>query len=112
MPSRETLLCLGLIAAILIVAGIDLAHTESRLPEVTSASCEARDNACFNAATRERLDRELAAEPLEDQYGSRSWLYAFAILAIAAVATANALRKRPRREWPRVFSNLGVNGVW
>ena len=37
---------------------------------------------------------------------------AFAILATVAIATAWSLRSRPRTEWLRIFTNLGVIGVW
>jgi hypothetical protein len=100
--SRPTLACLGLCAFILVVAAADYAHVESRVPE--GRGCQPGD-ACFVA----RLDE---ADHLEDQYNSRTWLYAFGMLAAAGVATAHALRSRPRREWLQTFTNLGVIGVW
>jgi hypothetical protein len=111
-PSRYTLACLAMCGLILIVAGIDLVHTESRLPDVTSHACQPDDASCFNAELSERLARDRAAEPLQDQYDSRAWLYAFAILAFGAVATAYAMSAKPRTEWPRIFTDLGVIGVW
>lgn len=99
-------------AFILIVAAADLAHTESRLPDFPSRDCQPDAAACFNAQLSEGVARERAAEPLQREYDSRAWLYAFAILAIAAVATAWSMRTSPRTEWLRIFTNLGVIGVW
>jgi hypothetical protein len=110
-PSRGTLACMGLCALVLIVAAIDLAHTESRLPDASAPGCPVAGS-CFNAELSEQLARDRAADPLQRQYDSRAWLYASAILAIAAIGTAYTLRTSRRREWPRVFTNLGVIGVW
>lgn len=112
MPSRPLLACLALCTLIVVAAAADLLHTESRLPDVSTPPCERETPSCRNMELSEQLARDRAAEPLQDQYDSRAWLYAFAILAIAAVATAYALRSRPRTGWPQVFSNLGVTGVW
>lgn len=111
-PSRPILLCAAMCVLILIVAGIDLAHTDSRVPDFATRPCHPDKASCFNAQLSEGLARERAAEPLEREYDSRAWLYAFAILAIAAVATAWSMRSNPRTEWPRIFTNLGVVGVW
>jgi hypothetical protein len=111
-PSHQVLACLALCSLILIAATVDLLHTESRLPDVSPPPCEHDTPSCRNAQLSEQLARDRAAEPLQDQYDSRAWLYSFAILAIVAVATAVALRDRPRTRWPMVFSNLGVAGVW
>ena len=113
VPSNKPMLvCLTLCALIVIAATADLLHTESRLPDVSTPPCERESPSCRNAKLSEQLARDRAAEPLQDQYDSRAWLYAFAILAIGAVATAYALRSRPRTAWPQVFTNLGVTGVW
>jgi hypothetical protein len=95
-----------------IVATLDLAHTESRLPDVSPRACEPAEAGCFNARLSERLTRDRAADPLQDRYDSRAWLYAFAILAVVAVTVAYRLRTTARPLWPRVFSDLGVAGVW
>jgi hypothetical protein len=110
--SRPTLACLALCGLVLVVAGVDLAHTESRLPDISTAGCQPQDSSCFNARLSEQLARDRAADPLQRQFDSRAWVYVFAILAIAAVATAYTLRSSPRNQWPRVFTNLGVIGVW
>jgi hypothetical protein len=106
------LACLALCALMVILAGVDLAHTESRLPDFASRDCQPNEAACFNAQLSESLARERAAEPLQREYESRAWLYAFALLAIGALATAYTLRASPRNEWLRIFSNIGVTGVW
>jgi hypothetical protein len=111
-PSHFSLACLALCALIVAGAAADLLHTESRLPDVSTPPCERETPTCRNAELSEQLARDRAAEPLQDQYDSRAWLYAFAILAIVGVATGYALRSRGRAEWPRVFTNLGVAGVW
>jgi hypothetical protein len=111
-PSRPILACLALCGLILILAGVDLAHTESRLPDFSSPACQADQASCFNARLSESLAQQRAGEPLQRQYSSRAWLYAFTILAIGAVATAYSLRSNPRTEWLGIFSNLGVIGVW
>jgi len=111
-PSKPLLVCLAACAFILLVAGIDLAHTESRLPDFPSRDCQPDQASCFNAQLSEGVARERAAEPLQREYDSRAWLYAFSILAIAAVATAWSMRTSPRTEWLRIFTNLGVIGVW
>lgn len=110
--SRPTLACIALCLLILIGAAADLAHTESRLPDFPSRACEPNQASCFNAQLSEGLARERAAEPLQRQYDSRAWLYSFATLAIIAVAIAWTLRSTPRTEWLRIFTNLGVIGVW
>jgi hypothetical protein len=112
LPDRPLLACLGLCAVILIAATADLLHTESRLPDVSTPPCGRENATCRNAKLSEQLARDRAAEPLQDQYDSRAWLYAFAILAIAAVAMAYALRSRPRTRWLQVFTDLGATGVW
>jgi len=111
IPSRPTLACIGLCALILAAATADLVHTESHLPDVTPA-CQPDTPTCRNAKLSEQLARDRAAEPLQDQYDSRAWLYVPAILAVVGVATAWGLRTRPRSAWPQVFTNLGVIGVW
>ncbi len=111
-PSRPILVCLALCALVLVLAGVDLAHTESRLPDFPSRSCKLDPASCFNVQRSESLARERAGEPLQHRYDSRAWLYAFVILAIAAVATAYGLRSNDRTEWLRIFGNLGVIGVW
>jgi hypothetical protein len=111
-PSRYTLACLTLCGLLVVVATVDLARTESRLPDVSAPACQPGHSSCFNAELSEQLARDRAAEPLQRQYDSRAWLYASAILAIAAVLTIYSLRVNPRREWPRIFTNLGVAGVW
>jgi hypothetical protein len=105
-------ICLAVCALILLVAGIDLAHTTARLPDLPSRDCQSDQASCFNAQLSESVARGRAAEPLQREYDSRCWLYAFAILATAAVATAWSMRANPRTEWLRIFTNLGVVGVW
>jgi hypothetical protein len=112
LPSKPILGCLAVCAFILIFAAADLAHTESRLPDFSSRDCQPDQAACFNAQLSEDQARERAAEPLQREYDSRAWLYAFAALAVAAVATAWSMRTNPRVEWLRIFTNLGVIGVW
>lgn len=111
-PSRATLACLAVCGLIVLVAAIDYDHAESKLPEVSPHGCDPANLECFNEGRREQIARNRAAEPLEDQYNSRAWLCAFAILTVCAVAVAVSLRTRRRGEWLRVFTNLGVIGVW
>jgi hypothetical protein len=110
--SRPTLICLGLCALILAAAAGDLIHTTSRLPDVSTPACSDETPACRNAGLSERLARLRAAEPLQDQFDSRAWVYAFAILAIGAVTVAYELRAGARGRRPRIFTNLGMIGVW
>jgi hypothetical protein len=111
VPSKPTLVCLALCALIAGFAAADLVHTGSRLPDVPTR-CAEDDAACRNVRLDEQLARDRAAEPRQRQYDSRAWLYAFGILTITALAVAYRLRSTPRREWPRIFTNLGVGGVW
>lgn len=111
VPSQATLACLALSALILGFATADLVHTESRLPDV-SATCRSADAACRNARLSEQLARDRAADPLQDQFNSRAWVYSFAILAIVALTAAYRLHSTARRDWLRIFTNLGVTGVW
>jgi hypothetical protein len=101
VPSRQTLACLAVCIGVLVVAAIDLAHTDSRAPDLSSPTCQARPAGCFDEILR-----------LQDQYESRCWLYSSLILASGAIAMAYALRVRPRTRWPRIFSDLGILGVW
>jgi hypothetical protein len=111
IPSTATLICLGLCGFIVLFATGDLLHTESRLPDA-AADWREGDAACRDARLSEQLARDRAAEPLQDQYDSRAWLYAFAILAIVALTLAYRLRSTSRAEWMRIFTNVGVAGVW
>jgi hypothetical protein len=111
LPSQGTLVCLALSALILGFATADLVHTESRLPDV-GTDCRPIDAACRNARLSEQLARDRAAEPLQNQFNSRAWLYSFAILAIVALTVAYRLHSTQRNEWIRIFTNLGVTGVW
>ncbi|HEX2450130.1 MAG TPA: hypothetical protein VHJ69_03270 [Gemmatimonadales bacterium] len=111
IPSTPTLVGVALCAAILVFATGDLLHTESRLPDA-GGSCRESDATCRNARLSEQLARDRAAEPLQDQYDTRAWVYAFGILAIAALTVAYRLRTTRRREWLRIFTNVGVAGVW
>ena len=110
--SSQVLACVGVCGFILIVATADLAHTESRLPDFSSRDCQPNQASCFNAELSEGFARSRAAEPLQSEYGSRAWVYVCAILATITVATAWTLRAHPRTEWLRIFTNLGVIGVW
>jgi hypothetical protein len=110
--STQVLACVGVCCFILIVATADLAHTESRLPEFASPDCQPDQASCFNAGLSEGFARSRAAEPLQSEYDSRAWVYVCAVLATIAVGTAWTLRVHPRTEWLRVFTNLGVIGVW
>jgi hypothetical protein len=110
-PSNQTLVCLALCALILGFATADLAHTSSRLPDASPA-CHPEDSACIDAKLSEQRARDRAAQPLEDQYESRAWLYTSGILAIVALTLAWRLRSTRRAEWPRIFTNLGVTGTW
>ena len=111
IPSTPTLICLALCGAILAFATGDLLHTESRLPDA-AIDCREGDAACRTSRLSEQLARDRAAEPLQDQYDSRAWLYTFAILAIVALTVAYELRATARPKWMRIFTNLGVIGVW
>jgi hypothetical protein len=111
VPSQATLACLALCALILGFASADLVHTESRLPDA-GAACRSTDAACRNALLSEQLARDRAADPLQDQFNSRAWVYSFAILAIVALTVAYRLHSTARRDWMRIFTNLGVTGVW
>jgi hypothetical protein len=111
-PGRPVLGCAAICALILIAATVDLAHTDSRLPDFPSSHCLPDQASCFNAQLSQGVARERAAEPLQREYASRAWIYAFAILAIAGLATAWSMRSNPRSEWLRIFNNLGVIGVW
>ena len=112
LPHRPVLACLGICAVIVAIATVDLVHTESRLPDVATSSCPGDDSSCLNIRLSEQLARDRAADPFQARYGSRAWLYAFAILATIAVTVAWTLRASPRTQWPRIFTNLGVAGVW
>jgi hypothetical protein len=111
-PSRFTLACLALCALVLGGAAFDLLHTETRLADPSTPPCDPDTASCRNAQVNAELERLRAADPLQDQYDSRAWLYASAVLAIVAIASAYALRSRPRTTWLQLFSNLGVLGVW
>ena len=95
-PSRPTLACVAVCGLIVLAGAIDYANTESKLPDVAARECDPANLECFNASREEQIARNRAAEPLEDQFNSRAWLYAFAILAVCALAVANSLRVRPR----------------
>jgi len=111
LSSTPTLIGLGLCTAILAFAAGDLVHTESTLPDA-AAGCRKSDASCREVALRDQLARDRAAEPLQDRYDSRAWVYSFGILAIATLTVAYRLRTTSRREWARIFTNLGVTGVW
>jgi hypothetical protein len=109
--SRPTIACAAVCAAALAVAVVDYAHTESRVPPVPPADCGTKE-ACNDARNAEIEDRLQEAIRLEEQYEARAWLYAGVIIAAIAAAAALALRARRRPGWQRVFTNLGIAGVW
>lgn len=109
--SRPTLACVAFCAAVVAIAAVDLANTRDRVPPVPPASC-GTDVACNEARNAELEERRHEVGRLEQQFGSRSWLYASAIIAVITLGTALSLRSRPRQGWPRVFTNLGILGVW
>jgi hypothetical protein len=109
--SRPTLACVVFCAAVVAIAAVDLANTRDRVPPLPAADCGA-DVDCNEVRNAEIEERRLEAERLEQQLGARSWLYASAIIAVIALATALSLRSRPRQRWPRLFTNLGMIGVW
>jgi hypothetical protein len=112
IPSTATLICIGLCGLILAFAAGDLLHTESRLPDA-APNCEQSDaTTCRNVRLSEQLERDRAAEPLQDQYDSRAWLYSFVILGIVALTVAYRLHSSERNQWIGVFTNLGLAGVW
>jgi lysylphosphatidylglycerol synthetase-like protein (DUF2156 family) len=111
-PSRQTLACLAVCVLIGAIATVDYARIESRLPDVERVDCVPRDADCFTANLQQEIARQREAEPLQDQYNSRAWFYALAILATVAVAVAYSLKSRARGEWLQVFANVGVAGVW
>ena len=112
VPSRQTLACLAVCVLIGAIATVDYARIESRLPDVERVDCVPTDADCFTANLQEEIARQREAEPLQDQYNSRAWFYALAILATVAVAVAYSLKSRVRGEWLQVFANVGVAGVW
>jgi hypothetical protein len=109
--SRPTLACAALCAAVVAIGVVDYLHTDSRVPEIPPADCGTNE-ACNDARNAELMDRLREAMRLEQQYEARAWLYAAVIVAALAVATALALRARRRLRWQRVFTNLGIAGVW
>jgi hypothetical protein len=109
--SRPTLACLAVCAVVLAIGIVDYAHTDSRVPAIPPADCGTNE-ACNDARNAELEDRLRESTRLEQQYEARAWVYAAAIVAALAVATAMALRARRRLRWQRVFTNLGIAGVW
>jgi hypothetical protein len=109
--SRPTLACLAVCAVVLGVAAVDFAHVQTRVPPLPPADCGV-DVSCNDARNAEIADRRTESSRLEEQYESRAWLYSFAIIAAISVATAVALRTRRRKDWPRVFTNVGIAGAW
>jgi hypothetical protein len=109
--SSTTLACAAFCAVVLTVGAVDFAHTQSRVPGVPAPTCGA-DPGCNQARNADISDRVGEISILEDLYRSRAWLYSFGVIAAIAVATAASLRTRRRKDWPRVFNNLGVTGVW
>jgi hypothetical protein len=109
--SRFTLACAAVCALVLGIAAADYAHVESRVPPVPPPDCgsSASCNEARNAQIAVRLELSTS---LEQQFQSRAWLYSFVIVAAIAVATAVALRSRRRFGWQRIFTNLGIAGVW
>jgi DNA-binding transcriptional regulator of glucitol operon len=106
-----TLACTAFCTVVLGVAAADFAHVQSRVPPLPPADCGAVA-ACNDARNAEIDERRREAMALEEQFEARAWLYAFAIIAAIAVAAAVSLRFRRQIDWPRLFTNLGIAGVW
>lgn len=109
--SRFILACVAFCVVILGIAAADYAHVDSRVPPVPPADC-GNSASCNEARNAQILVRLELSTSLEEQFESRAWLYAFVIAAAIAVATAVAMRTRRRPGWQRIFTNLGVAGVW
>jgi hypothetical protein len=109
--SRFTLACVAVCALVLGITALDYAHVDSRVPPVPPADC-GNSASCNEARNAQLLVRLQLSTSLEEQFESRAWLYAFVISAAIAVATAVAMRTRRRPGWQRIFTNLGVAGVW
>jgi hypothetical protein len=109
--TRFTQACVGVCVVVLGVAALDYAHLEDRVRPVPPANCGNSDS-CNEARNAQIAARLQLSTNLEQQYQSRAWLYAFTIVAAIAVAAAVALRSRRRVGWQRIFTNLGVGGVW
>ena len=109
--SRFTQACVAVCALVLLIAAADYAHVDGRVPPVPPADCGS--SASCNEARNAQIDVRLElSTSLEEQFRSRAWLYAFVIAAAIAVATGVAMRTRRRPGWQRIFTNLGVAGVW
>lgn len=80
-------------AAIFIVALIDIAHTES-----------AARNATFEPRLEEILN-------LKEDFQARAWLYALAQIVVIVAAIWVAMRADGRERWRRDFVDLGIFGV-
>jgi hypothetical protein len=109
--SPFTLACAAVCAVVLGIAAADYAHLESRVPPVPPADCGSSES-CNEARNAQILARLKLSTSTEQQFQSRAWLYTFAIVATIAVATAVAMRSRRRPGWQRIFTNLGIAGVW
>lgn len=109
--SRFTLGCVAVCALVIGIAAADYAHVEDRVPPVPPQNCGSSES-CNEARNAQIAVRLQLSESVEQQFQSRAWLYASVIAAAIAVATAVALRSRRRLAWQRVFTNLGIAGVW
>jgi hypothetical protein len=112
--SRPTLGCMAVCAVVLGIAIADFAHVQSRLPDapiLEPPNCGS-STACIEERNAQVQNRYEEGARLEQQFESRAWLYACLIIAAVAVAAGVALKTKRRIEWQRVFTNLGIAGVW
>jgi len=96
---RPWIVGLLVVLAVLVIARIDLRHTEGQVPP-------------FPAQGQSTLPRYEEIQRLDRDFDRRAWLYGGAAAVAMGIATAVALaRGRTLEEQRRVFGEAGVAGV-
>src|SRR6266511_3967528 len=100
-----------IVAAVLLVGRIDLAHTEDRIPPVPPL-CVPDTIECNNARNARFGPRLDEMRRLDHDFDRRAWLYGGIAAVAMGLATAFALARSPSLVGQRrVFADAGVAGI-
>ncbi len=101
----------GVVLVVLVVARIDLTHTENKIPPIP-APYATDSNECNNARNAKFGPRLDEIRRLDHDFDRRAWIYGgLATLALGLAAVGALVQSSTLPEQRRVFAETGVAGV-